>query len=142
MPDRTITTKAGEVHRSGFSNMLERMTAPGTPAEQHMKLQILKGLYKTKRCNYDASSGGCKAGDKCCFLHASDNEYIISQRVTPLRREVFTKLYDMKFALPLELCTRLARFLTKNSIWAWIVSSLTRSVLKEGVQDLGLLGPR
>ena len=57
MPDGTILTEGGEEFRSGFSNMLERMAAPGTPAQQHMKLQMLKGLYKTKRCNYDASSG-------------------------------------------------------------------------------------
>ena len=42
------------------------------------------------------------AGRDCCFLHANDNEYNISARVNPIRREVFTKLYNMKFALPLE----------------------------------------
>ena len=101
MPDRTILSKGGEVFKSGFHNMLERMCGNGPPWEQHMRLQMLKGLYRTKRCNYDAS-GGCKAGDKCCFLHASDSEHNMSQMVNPIRREVFTRLYDMKYALPLE----------------------------------------
>ena len=82
MPDRKILTKGGEEFRSGFHNMLERMCGNGPPWEQHMKLQMLKGLYKTKRCNYDAI-GGCKAGDKCCFLHASDNEYISLRGLPP-----------------------------------------------------------
>ena len=66
-----------------------------------MKLQMLKGLYTTKTCNYDARGRGEKA-ETCCFSHATDNEFNIAARVNPLRKEIFTKLYDMKFSLPLE----------------------------------------
>ena len=99
-PERTIITKAGVVHRSGFNNMLERMCT-GNPQEQHIQLQMLKGLYKITMCRYDAS-GKCTAAAKCCFMHTSDNEYDISQRVMPLRKKVFTRLWNENFALPLE----------------------------------------
>ena len=83
-PERTIITKAGVVLRTGYTNMLERMVS-GTPQQQHIQLQMLKGLYKTETCRYDAT-GTCRAGDSCCFRHRVDNEHNISQRVAPIRR--------------------------------------------------------
>ena len=101
MPDRTIRTKSGQEY-SRFHNMLERMCGDGPPWEQHMKLQMLTGLYKTKMCNYDFRGMRCEKGEQCCFSHSTDNGYDIAARVSPLRKEVFTKLYDMRFSLPLE----------------------------------------
>ena len=63
---------------------------------------MLKGLYKTETCRYDAMRT-CRAGGSCCFRHRVDNEHNISQRVAPIRREVFTRLYEQEFALPLEI---------------------------------------
>ena len=73
----------------------------GNPQEQHIQPQMLKGLYKTRMCDYEAR-GRCKAAANCCFLHTTDNEYNISQVVMPLRKRVFTRLYEENFALPLE----------------------------------------
>ena len=100
-PDRTTITKDGRVPRTGYTNMLERMTY-GTPQRQHIQLQMLKGLWKTEICRYDAT-WVCRSGDRCCFQHRVDNGHNISQRVAPIRQEVFTKLYEQEFALPLEI---------------------------------------
>ena len=85
--------------------MLERMVY-GTPQQQHIQLQMLKGLWKTETCRYDAIKT-CRAGDSCCFRHRVDNEHNISQRVAPIRREVFTSLYEQNFALPLEILSEI-----------------------------------
>ena len=52
-PDRTIITKDGRELNSGFANMLERRTF-GPPQHQLRQLQMLKGVYKTETCRYDA----------------------------------------------------------------------------------------
>ena len=101
MPDRTIRNKSGQEFKSGFHNMLERMCGDGPPWEQHIKLQMLRGLYTTKMCNYDARGARCEKADKCCFSHSNDNQFDIAARVNPLRKEVFTELFNMKFSLPL-----------------------------------------
>ena len=139
-PERTITTKSGAPLRSGFTNMLERMVT-GNPQQQHIQLQMFKGLYKTETCRYDAS-GRCRAGENCCFRHRVDNEHNISQRVMPLRKRVFTRLYEQNFALPSSFCTRLRRSLIKNMILERTTRTNTKIVLRGGVQNLGDLGPR
>ena len=82
--------------------MLERMTY-GPPQQQHRQLQMLKGLYKTETCRYDATERGCRSGNLCCFRHSVDTEHSISQAVHPIRRKVFNELYNQNFALPLDI---------------------------------------
>ena len=74
-PERTIIAKSGALLRTGYTNMLERMVS-GTPQQQHIQLQMLKGLYKTVPCRFDAiRPGGCSSGDRCCFRHSVDDEH-------------------------------------------------------------------
>ena len=87
--------------------MLERMVS-GTAQQQHIQLQMLKGLYKTVPCRYDGiKRGGCSSGDLCCFRHIEDDEHKISQAVAPIRQEIFTTLYNQNFALPLEILSEI-----------------------------------
>ena len=72
-PDRTITTKDGRVLWSGFANMLERRVYARDPREQFRQLQMLKGVFKTETCRFDANrdpSRRCTAGSRCCFRHS------------------------------------------------------------------------
>ena len=101
MPDGKIRTKSGKEYRTGFHNMLERM-CDGPPWQQHMQLQMLKGVYKTEMCNYDARGKRCDKGDQCCFAHSTDNEYDIAAVVNPFRKKIFTELFDAEFSLLLE----------------------------------------
>ena len=80
--------------------MLERM-CDGPPWQQHMQLQMLKGVYKTEMCNYDTKGKRCDKGDRCCLAHPTDNEYDIAAMVNPFRK-IFTELFDREFSLPLE----------------------------------------
>ena len=69
---------------------------------------MLKSLYKTVTCRFDAiRPGGCSSGDRCCFRHSVDDEHSISQRVAPIRQEVFNELYKQNFALPLEILSEI-----------------------------------
>ena len=82
--------------------MLERRTF-GPPQQQLRQLQMLKGVYKTETCRYDANpnpSKRCNAGSMCCFRHSIDTEESISQMVNPIRQKVFRDLYEENFALP------------------------------------------
>ena len=101
-PDGKVRTKrGGKELNTGFYNMLERKCS-GSPWEQHRQLQMLKGVYKTERCNFDVRGGRCTKGDDCCFAHRSDNNSMIEATVKPFRRKIFNELYDAKFSLPLE----------------------------------------
>ena len=101
LPDRKVTTKKGKELSTGFHNMLERMTY-GSPWQQHQQLQMLKGVYKSVRCDYDFGGRRCIKGDDCCFAHRGDNNSVIEDRVKPFRREIFMKLYNERFSLPLQ----------------------------------------
>ena len=86
-PNRTTITKGGRVLRTGYTNKLERMTY-GTPQRQHIQLQMLKGLWKTVTCQFDAT-GTCRSGDRCCFRHRVDtDDSIYLERVTPIRQGI------------------------------------------------------
>ena len=102
MPDGKVRTKhGGKELNTGFCNMLERKCY-GTPWEQHRQLQMLRGVYKTERCSYDARGRRCNKGAECCFAHSTDNENMINAVVQPFRRRIFQELYDANFSLPLE----------------------------------------
>ena len=103
MPDRKIITKNKLELKSGHMNMLSRMTQ-GTPWQQHRQLQMLKGVCKTNRRKRELSfPNGCSKGDECVFAHSTDNPAKIDAEVIPLRFDVYTKLYEDKFSLPLEI---------------------------------------
>ena len=101
MPDGKIRTKSGKEYNTGFFNMLERMCY-GPAWQQHMQLQMLKGVYKTEMCSYDARGKRCSKGGECCFAHSTDNEYDIAAVVKPFRKKIFTELFNREFSLPLE----------------------------------------
>ena len=67
LPDRKIITKNSNIElRSGHHHMLSKMTT-GSSWEQHRQLQMLRGVYKTTRCDYEFR--GCQKGSKCCFAY-------------------------------------------------------------------------
>ena len=99
--------------------MLERMCY-GPPWQQHMQLQMPKGVYKTKMCSYDARGKRCTKGDECCFAHSTDNEYDIAAVVKPFRKKIFTELFNRGFSLPLEHLHEIGK--------------ITDQELKEGLQ--------
>ena len=68
-------------------------------------------------CNYDARGARCEKAEKCCFSHSTDNEFDIAARVNPLRKEVFTELYNMKFSLPLEHLHEIGKI--SDQEWRW-----------------------
>ena len=72
LPDGKVRTKrGGKELNTGFYNMLERKCS-GSPWRQHQQLQMLKGVYKTVRCEYDFKGGRCTKGEDCCFAHRND----------------------------------------------------------------------
>ena len=101
-PDGKVRTKrGGKELNTGFYNMLERKCS-GSAWEQHRQLQMLKGVYKSVRCEYDTRGGRCTKGDDCCFAHRNDNNSVIEAIVKPFRFKIFNELFDARFSLPLE----------------------------------------
>ena len=101
MPDGKARTKHGDKElTTGFYNMLPHKCY-GTTWEQHRQLQMLKGVYKTERCMSDTKNRRCTKGDECCFTHSTDNDMNIEAVVMPLRRKIFTELFNEEFSLPL-----------------------------------------
>ena len=101
LPDGKVRTKHGDKElNTGFYNMFPRKCY-GTPWEQHRQLQMLKGVYKTERCTFDARGRKCFKGDRCCFLHPTDNDMNIGAVVMPFRRKIFMELFNEEFSLPL-----------------------------------------
>ena len=116
-PDRQIITKDGQLLWSGFHNMLERRVYARDGREQFRQLQILKGVFKTERCRYDANrdpNNRCRAGERCNFRHSVDTDEDISRMITPIRQKVFRELYDDKFALPDEILHEIGAISTQE----------------------------
>ena len=112
LPTGRVRTKHGDKElNTGFFNMLPRRCY-GTPWEQHRQLQMLKGVFKTERCMYDARGQKCFRGSECCFLHSTDNEHSIDAVVMPFRHRIFTELFNAEFSLPLGHLHEIGRITT------------------------------
>ena len=82
--------------------MLNRM-CQGTAEAQHRELQTARGMFKQQPCNHEHSRNGCRAGAMCLVAHDTDDPEMIDAEVSEIRYRIFSRLSEMKFALPPEV---------------------------------------